>query len=275
MGLNMDKKIKIGIAIVTVISVGVLCAQAMAAVKISKSKFSRGKSTISRINIQSKPTVKSTKVGTLKKGIPVKVLYRAGDWYAIRKDKTHLVGYVSAKYMKKYVKPKPASPKQPSLGGIPGSNSGSNTGSNAGSNAGTGSGAANPGGVVLSSDEKSVLDLINAERAKGGLKALTPDDKIMAAAREKAKEMVNKNYFSHESPTYGSPFNMMEQFGVVYKTAGENIAGNSNNAAAVAAWMNSSGHRANIMNGNFNYTGIGVVASPVYGKVYVQMFVGR
>ena len=68
---------------------------------------------------------------------------------------------------------------------------------------------------------------------------------------------------------------MLKKFGVSYKTAGENIAGNSSNSEAVIAWMNSSGHRANILNSSYNYTGIGVVTGSKYGKIYVQMFVGR
>ena len=87
--------------------------------------------------------------------------------------------------------------------------------------------------------------------------------------------MVDNNYFSHESPIYGTPFNMIKSFGISYKTAGENIAGNSTNNGAVTAWMNSQGHRANILNENFTYTGIGVVNSSKYGKIYVQMFVGK
>lgn len=87
--------------------------------------------------------------------------------------------------------------------------------------------------------------------------------------------MVNNNYFSHQSPTYGSPFEMLNKFNISYKTAGENIAGNSSNTAAVTAWMNSSGHRANILNSNFNYTGIGVIKGSKYGKIYVQMFIGK
>ena len=87
--------------------------------------------------------------------------------------------------------------------------------------------------------------------------------------------MVDNNYFAHESPTYGSPFNMLKSFKISYKTAGENIAGNSSNQGAVNAWMNSSGHKANILNSSYNYTGIGVVSSNKYGKIYVQIFVGR
>ena len=68
---------------------------------------------------------------------------------------------------------------------------------------------------------------------------------------------------------------MLKSYKVSYNTAGENIAGNSSNSGAVNAWMNSSGHRANILNKSFNYTGIGVVNSPKYGKVYVQMFIGK
>ena len=86
--------------------------------------------------------------------------------------------------------------------------------------------------------------------------------------------MVDNNYFSHTSPIYGSPFDMMKKFGISYKTA-ENIAGNSSNSGAVNAWMNSEGHRANILNSSFIYTGIGVVKSPKYGKIYVKMFIGK
>ena len=86
---------------------------------------------------------------------------------------------------------------------------------------------------------------------------------------------INKNYFDHTSPTYGSPFDMLKSFKISYKTAGENIAANSSNSGAVTSWMNSSGHKANILNNSFNYTGIGVVSSSKYGKIFVQMFIGK
>ena len=81
---------------------------------------------------------------------------------------------------------------------------------------------------------------MNKERTNAGLPALKIDAELQKVARLKAKDMVDNNYFSHTSPTYGSPFEMMKKFGITYKAAGENIAGNSNNAAAVKAWMNSS-----------------------------------
>lgn len=127
----------------------------------------------------------------------------------------------------------------------------------------------------MTADEKEVFDLINKQRTNNGLTALKVDNEVQRVARIKAQDMVDNNYFAHESPTYGTPFNMLKSFKISYKTAGENIAGNSSNSGAVTAWMNSSGHKANILNGNYNYTGIGVVSSPKYGKIYVQMFIGK
>lgn len=127
----------------------------------------------------------------------------------------------------------------------------------------------------LSSDEKEVFDLINKQRTNNGLAALKMDSEALNVARIKAQDMVDNNYFSHTSPIYGSPFDMLKSFKVTYKTAGENIAGNSSNSGAVNAWMNSSGHKANILNSSFNYTGIGVVKSSKYGKIYVQIFLGK
>jgi len=127
----------------------------------------------------------------------------------------------------------------------------------------------------MNADEKEVFDLINQQRINNGLSALKNDDEVQRVARIKAQDMVDNNYFSHTSPTYGSPFDMLKSFKITYNSAGENIAGNSSNSGAVNAWMNSSGHKANILNSSFNYTGIGVVNSPRYGKIYVQMFIGK
>lgn len=124
-------------------------------------------------------------------------------------------------------------------------------------------------------DEKEIFDLINQERIKNGLQALKIDDEVQKVARIKAQDMVDSNYFSHNSPTYGSPFDMLKSFRISYTTAAENIAGNSSNSGAVNSWMNSSGHKANILNSSYNYTGIGVVSSSKYGRVFVQMFIGR
>ncbi|MCX8074502.1 MAG: CAP domain-containing protein [Clostridia bacterium] len=124
-------------------------------------------------------------------------------------------------------------------------------------------------------NEQLVLRLINEARAKEGLPALIMDSKLLYLSRLKAQDMVAKNYFSHTSPTYGDPFTMMKNNGVTYKTAGENIAGNPSISGAVEAWMNSPGHRKNILSTSYNYIGVGVVKSSVYGYVFVTMFIGK
>ena len=122
--------------------------------------------------------------------------------------------------------------------------------------------------------ENEILSLVNRERAANGLSALTLDTNLCAAAQAKAKDMSEKGYFSHTSPTYGSPFDMMRSFGISYKTAGENIAkGQKTPSAVMSAWMNSEGHRKNILSGGFSKLGVGYVNSG--GTTYwVQMFIG-
>ena len=85
--------------------------------------------------------------------------------------------------------------------------------------------------------------------------------------------MKNNNYFSHTSPTYGTPFDMIKSAGISYNTAGENIAKGQKSAEAVFnAWMNSQGHRANILNSRFTQMGIGVTSGS--SKYWSQMFIG-
>ena len=200
-------------------------------------------------------------VTTVNKNEYIRVFAGVGEWYIVQTDKDY-VGAVSKKYVKA-IYPSSSSSGNTSSGMTGGSTSTGNSGTS-----GTQTSSMN-------SDEKEVFDLINKQRTNNGLPALQNDSEVQRIARIKAQDMVNNNYFSHNSPTYGSPFDMMKSFKVSYKTAGENIAANSSNSSAVTAWMNSSGHKANILNSSFNYTGIGVVSSPRYGKMYVQMFIGK
>ena len=119
-----------------------------------------------------------------------------------------------------------------------------------------------------------MVELVNAERARYGLPALKVNPQLVQLARLKAKDMVENNYFSHTSPTYGSPFEMMRKSNVTYLYAGENLAGASTVEAAHQALMNSPGHRANILNPSFKEIGIAVVPGSVYGKIFVQLFKG-
>ena len=121
---------------------------------------------------------------------------------------------------------------------------------------------------------EAVLKLVNQERAKVGVQPLTLSEKLTSIANTKAKDMADKNYFSHESPTYGSPFDMLKQFGVSFSTAGENIAAGQKTAAEVMdSWMNSSGHRANILNKNYTQIGVGFYRGGEYGTEWVQLFI--
>ena len=121
--------------------------------------------------------------------------------------------------------------------------------------------------------EAEVVRLVNLERAKHGLAPLTEDWQLSRVARYKSEDMMSLGYFSHNSPTYGSPFEMMRSFGISYRSAGENIArGYLTPAAVVAAWMNSPGHRANILNSTYTHIGVGYVKT---GNHWTQMFISK
>ncbi|MDU4936514.1 MAG: CAP domain-containing protein [Peptostreptococcaceae bacterium] len=137
------------------------------------------------------------------------------------------------------------------------------------------SGSTNQGSTSFAAYQQEVVNLVNKERAKYGLSALKSNSSLANVATIKSQDMVNKNYFSHTSPTYGSPFDMMKQFGISYKTAGENIAmGQKTPSEVVTAWMNSEGHRKNILSSSFTQIGVGV-AKNANGQLYwTQMFIG-
>ena len=209
--------------------------------------------TATSLNVRQGPGTNFKSITLVNKNEYIRIFAKIGDWYVIQTDNNY-IGAASSNYIR-LVYP--------------------NSNNNQTSSGNTSSGNTNTTTSELTADEKEVFDLINAKRTANGLSALKIDDELQNVARIKAQDMVDNNYFSHTSPIYGSPFDMIKKFGISYRTAGENIAGNSSNSGAVNAWMNSSGHKANILNSSFNYTGIGVVKSPKYGKVYVQMFMGK
>ncbi|MBR3672750.1 MAG: SH3 domain-containing protein [Clostridia bacterium] len=251
------KKIIIITAIASSFLLIFLCTTSFGMQHYYKLDFSTGLVTASRLNVRSGPGTGYSVVTTVNKNEYVRVFAGIGNWYIIQTP-GDFVGAVSQKYIK---------PIYPT-----GSGTSSGTSTNTGAS-GNSSGTSTTSS--LTADELETFNLINQQRANNGLSALKVDSELQRVARIKAQDMVNNNYFDHNSPTYGTPFNMMKNFGISYKTAGENIAGNSSNSAAVTAWMNSSGHRANILNSSYNYTGLAVVSSPRYGKIYVQMFIGK
>jgi len=127
----------------------------------------------------------------------------------------------------------------------------------------------------LSAVEQEMLKLVNEARAQNNVPALIIDRELCNVARIKSQDMIDNNYFSHNSPTYGSPFDMMKDFGIEYVRAGENIAGNRNTANAHNALMNSPGHRKNILSADFTHIGLGIKDGGPYGMMFCQMFISK
>jgi len=122
--------------------------------------------------------------------------------------------------------------------------------------------------------EQEVVRLVNAERAKNNQKPLKENWELSRVARTKSADMATQGYFSHTSPTYGSPFDMMKKFGIKYSSAGENIAYGQRTAAEVMkGWMNSPGHRRNILSPNFTEIGVGYATNSKGTPYWTQMFI--
>lgn len=230
--------------------------------------FISGVVTANELNFRSGPSMDNEILDTFKKYKWVNVLAKIGNWYAVYDPDTGRVGCVAKDYLtdaenikqpSTAVKtPTQKTPAVPTAPATP-----------------TPTGQPQQPAGDLSADEKLLLELINKERANSNLSPLQADAELMKVARLKANDMVQNNYFSHFSPTYGSPFDMMRQFGITFRAAAENIAGNSTVQGAVSAWMGSEGHRNNILNTNYNYTGVGIAKSNKYGYVFVQMFIRK
>ncbi|OKL37649.1 S-layer homology domain-containing protein [Domibacillus mangrovi] len=124
--------------------------------------------------------------------------------------------------------------------------------------------------------EQQIFLLVNQERINAGVNTLKLANDLSYVARVKSKDMRDHDYFDHTSPAYGSPFQMMKDFGLDYMSAGENIAAGQDTAVHVMnSWMNSPGHRQNILNPDFIEIGIGYVEGGDYGSYFTQMFMTR
>lgn len=155
----------------------------------------------------------------------------------------------------------PTNPTNPSKPDTPAPGTGSNTTDN------------NISG--LTAEEQQMVNLVNQERTSRGLKALTVDMNLVKTARMKSNDMIAKNYFAHQSPTYGSPFDLMKSQGITYKYAGENLAGAGSVQSAHTNLMNSPGHKANILNTNYTHIGIGIANGGPYKMMFTQHFIGK
>ncbi len=130
-----------------------------------------------------------------------------------------------------------------------------------------------PEGAPLKSFEDEVIRLVNVERARNGLQALQANWQASRVARIKSQDMITNRYFSHTSPVYGSPFKMLESYGLRFSAAAENIAKGQRTAQEVMnSWMNSPGHRANILSRSFTQIGVGAAKDASGVLVWTQMF---
>ena len=221
------------------------------------------------LNIRCGPGMNYDRVGKLNNGDYINVLAKVGDWYIIQ-TVDNIVGTVSSKYidavydeneMEDYIKLKQTSDTktEESIATIGDTQSNGDYIDN----------------LELTEEEKEFLNLINSNRRNNGLEDLKIDNSVQNIARLKAQDLERNDYFSHTSPSYGNIDDMLNSFGVIYTKSQENIAGNQNLNGAVEAWMNSEGHKANILSSSFNYTGVAIVESSMYGKIFVEVFVEK
>ncbi len=242
----MKKKILFILVLAIVILGELMSISTLGMMQSTKPDFENGQVTVDRLNMRTGPSTDYGVIDILKNGDYIQIYAKLDDWYIVQTNE-NIVGCVNSKYVKQ---------AQDAIDSGAGEYTEEITSS-------------------LTEDEKEILELINTERTNNGLNPLQIDDDLQNIVRIKAQDMIDNDYFAHESPTYGSPFEMMKSNGITYKTAGENIAGNSDNKKAVEAWMNSESHRNNILNNSYNYTGVAVVSSSKYGKIFVQMFIGK
>lgn len=182
-------------------------------------------------------------ITTLHRGDVMEVLGKINGWYVV-KLANDTVGCVIDDYVKPYVAQKPGVTNPAPKPTTPATGNGST--------------------VNASAMQAEMLGYINEAQAQAGLHALKLDAKLCEGATLKSQDMAANNYFSHQSPTYGSPFEMMRSLGISYRYAGENIAKHMSVKSAHEGFMNSPGHRANILNKNFNKVGLGFVKQGNY-----------
>ncbi|MDR3592693.1 MAG: CAP domain-containing protein [Negativicutes bacterium] len=131
------------------------------------------------------------------------------------------------------------------------------------------------GSAAVSQEEQLAFELINADRAASGRAVLAWNPQLAELARDYCHDMVSRNFFSHDNPEGQSPFDRMKARGIKFRAAAENLAGDSSVEAAEKAFMDSPGHRANILDSDFDQVGIGVGRERDGLVVVVQEFIGN
>jgi uncharacterized YkwD family protein len=233
------------ILIITIFSI-LLITQSLAMTEYEKIDYNLGIVNTDYLNMRSGSNINFDAIDLLTKNEYVRIFGRINDWYIVQNEEDK-IGTVHVNYITPVQEEKASATNTEII----------------------------QENSLLTEDENYLLELINAERRKHNLNDLKIDKELQNIAILKANDLVNNNYFSHTSKTYGSPFDMLKQYNITYKTASENIAGNPNIDAALSSWLNSESHKKNILSNDYNYTGLAIVDSIAYGNIIVQFFIGR
>lgn len=237
----------------------------------------RVKVTADQVNVRTGCSNDTPVIETSDKNTTYDVVSKVADWYAVKLPNNQ-IGFIPSKQCKPIVAedtktggtPTAAGKTPAATPGTTGAAPDANTNANNNANNNT-----NANANALSSQEQEMLRLVNEARAQNNVQPLQVDMELANVARIKSQDMIDNNYFSHHSPKYGSPFDMMKSFGINYVRAGENIAGNQTVQSAHQALMNSPGHRKNILSADFTHIGIGVKQGGQYGNMFTQMFISK
>lgn len=263
------------------------CAQQQRAVRSAESSISGDgnienvKVVADNVKVRAGCSNDTAVLQTSNKNTVLQVLNKVSDWYAVKLP-NNKIGFVPSQQCKPIVVENQKSSATPQP---PQSSPGTTAQTGQRSTPGAQPMAQNPEPQIpdntqannnaLTSQEQEMLRLVNEARSQNGQPPLTADIELTKVARVKSQDMIDNNYFSHNSPTYGSPFDMMKQFGIKYVKAGENIAGNQDVQKAHDALMNSPGHRKNILSPDYTHIGIGIKSGGTYDNMFTQMFISK
>ena len=231
--------------------------------------ITRLKVTYDQVAVRSGCSNSSPSLQTVNKGEKLDVLGKVADWYAVKLS-DNSIGFIPQKQstpvIPNEIKPGTTSNYTPTAPNTkPGAQG---TKLNTPNTTQTNNNA-------LTTQEQQMFNLVNQARAQANVPALKIDMELTKMARIKSQDMIDNNYFSHNSPKYGSPFDMMKSFGINYVSGGENIAGNQTVQAAQDALMNSPGHRKNILSTDYTHIGIGIRSGSQYGLMFTQEFISK
>lgn len=241
-------------------------------------KIENVKVTTNKTNVRSGCSPEANVLNTANKNNEFQVINQVEDWYAVKLDNNQ-IGFVPSDQCTPIVKDgkdkKTPSTQTPNQTNIPNDQVPAEAPEDTSDKTPTVDTTKDTDKVALSKDEQLFVDLVNKARAENQLPSLKVDLETSDVARIKSQDMIDNNYFSHNSPTYGSPFDMLQSFGIKYVKAGENIAGNATVEAAHQALMNSPGHRKNILSPNYTHIGVGIKNGGPYQKMFTQMFLSK